>query len=586
MTSPTTVAIAGHTTASSPRPHILYTVKVNSGGKEYVSHRRYSEFVTLHDILKDPFKLPPKRLLVTYFIPSAWVDDALISERKSGLTNYLNNLLASPDFKNHSALTQFLLGEETSSPLLDPSRFNINFDLEDALPSTLPRKAALSLAATRPTAAAVAAFAEEVDGSPKTSERAMTNAETIAKVSSTMIYAAYYPAWSAGTHPPEKLDFSKFDILFYAFVMPNSSSGITWDGGDKDILRRLVAAARKSGYGTKIVLSVGGWGGCYWFSQACSTANNRTKFCNALMEVVNQYGLDGIDLDWEYPNSPGAGNPYSANDTANYLSLMKLLRNAMGPCKILSSAVAHLPWLGSNGRPLTNVSEFAAIMNYICIMNYDVWGASGTPGPNAPYGNLCGTSKQPHASAQAALAQWKAAGFPANKQLLGLALYGWVSKSTKNVLTGAFMPTDDMVLLTKSETSSLDGNGEITFLNGAHPRPKDGAIAQSVAVENADGEGSIAAASKDGDEGKKKADGLVTVQAADLRRWWGQQIPFKTIVSSGALVKKSDGTYGQGGGFTMGWDNCSNTPYLFNTAQQTVISYDGMLELFRCADGD
>jgi chitinase len=65
-------------------------------------------------------------------------------------------------------------------------------------------------------------------------------------------------------------------------------------------------------------------------------------------------------------------------------------------------------------------------------MNYDVSGASSTPGPNAPLGerfhinaidtiiivslgDLCGTSSQPTANAQAAVKQWTAAGFPANK---------------------------------------------------------------------------------------------------------------------------------------------------------------------------
>lgn len=33
-------------------------------------------------------------------------------------------------------------------------------------------------------------------------------------------------------------------------------------------------------------------------------------------------------------------------------------------------------------------------------------------------GNLCGTSTQPQASAQAALAQWTAAGFPASKVMV------------------------------------------------------------------------------------------------------------------------------------------------------------------------
>lgn len=38
----------------------------------------------------------------------------------------------------------------------------------------------------------------------------------------------------------------------------------------------------------------------------------------------------GIDLDWEYPNSPGAGQPYRAADAANLLLLIQLLRAALG----------------------------------------------------------------------------------------------------------------------------------------------------------------------------------------------------------------------------------------------------------------
>lgn len=37
-----------------------------------------------------------------------------------------------------------------------------------------------------------------------------------------------------------------------------------------------------------------------------------------------------------------------------------------------------------------------------------------------------------------------------------------------------------------------------------------------------------------------------------LAYWWGKQIPFKNIVQSGALVKRFDGNYSQGAGYTLG----------------------------------
>ncbi|KAF9446853.1 glycoside hydrolase family 18 protein, partial [Macrolepiota fuliginosa MF-IS2] len=513
------VAISTHTTASSPRPHILYNVQVTRDGQKSVIGRRYSEANILRptEMLQDPFTLPPKRLLATTFIPSAWVDDILIKERKTGLANYLNSLLSTPDYEGSSVLANFFAANIAKNA--------VRFNPEDALPSTLSRKTAIDLITRAQGANGVEAQA-------------------------TAIAAAYYPDWSSGTNPPEGIDFSKFDILFFgenvAFAIPNSSSTLTWDSGSQSILQRLVSAKNASGKSTKIVLSVGGWGGSQYFSQACSSSANRTKFVNAMSSAVNQYGLDGIDIDWEYPNSTGAGNPHSASDAANLLSLFKSLRTALPKPKLLSAAVPHLPWLGTNGQPLTDVSAYAAVMDYLNIMNYDVWGASSTPGPNAPLGNLCGTSKQPQASAEAALAQWKSAGFPASQQLLGLPLYGYVSQSTKTGLTGSLMPSSDMMLLVKSEGANGKGSEpDVSFLNGVHPRTR---------LTHA-------------------ADKEITIQS-NLQSWWGQQIPFNEIVRSGALVKNSDGTYGQGGGFTMGWDDCSDTPFLYNTGQQTVVTYD------------
>jgi chitinase len=170
------------------------------------------QFVTLHEVLKDPFNLPPKRLLVTTFLPSAWADDALIQERKEGLAEYLTDLLASSKFKYHTALHQFLLGEAVGSNTNSEGGPNRdNFDLEDALPSTLPRKAALTMAAMgRPTGADVASL---MAASSKSSDATASAAAAVAPTS--MHYAAYYPGWSAYANPPEKLDFSKFDILYF-----------------------------------------------------------------------------------------------------------------------------------------------------------------------------------------------------------------------------------------------------------------------------------------------------------------------------------------------------------------------------------
>ncbi|KAF8890746.1 glycoside hydrolase family 18 protein [Infundibulicybe gibba] len=465
------VVIDAHTTSSNPKPHILYVLLVKKeDGTQYKILRRYSEFYALHASMKSPYKFPPKRTFSST-LPSAWVDDQLIEERKTALAAYINSVLWDSDLRANPTLLQFLSDGANV----------ISMTSKEGIPSLV----------------------------------------TVPDISSP-IAASYYPTWCAQSNPPSKLNFSKFDIIFFAFAVPTSACTLRWDTGSQDTLKELVLGARKSGKGTKIVLSVGGWGGSYWWSHAVSTTANRSKMVGSLLDAVKSFGLDGIDIDWEYPNSPGAGNPHSSSDAANFLSLLKLLRTSLGPSKIISAAVTHLPWLGSDGNPLIDVSEYAAQMNYINIMNYDVFGASSKPGPNAPLGNSCGSSQLPQATAQAALTQWVKAGMPAFKLLLGLPLYGYVSKSTAKKLSGSLQP-------------------EYPARSGAH--------SASVVDNN-------------------------VCSAGDLSNMWGKQIAFSQLLSSGALQKQSDGTYTAANGYTMGWDDCSDTPFLFNVGKTTVVSYD------------
>jgi hypothetical protein len=70
---------------------------------------------------------------------------------------------------------------------------------------------------------------------------------------------AYYPGWVANAFPPERIDFSRFDWIDYAFAEPNENFAFApgWEGGST--LSRLVDVAHKNG--KKVKLSVGGWDG-------------------------------------------------------------------------------------------------------------------------------------------------------------------------------------------------------------------------------------------------------------------------------------------------------------------------------------
>ena len=147
---------------------------------------------------------------------------------------------------------------------------------------------------------------------------------------------------------------------------------------------------------------------------------------------------------WEYPAKQGIGcNIVSSSDSANFLSFLQNLRGQNGAKDlILSAAVTDTPFLGSNGEPMSDVSGFAQVLDYIgsssptrkcgsllpdkChteVMNYDLWGSwSSTVGPNAPLDDSCATTQQ--GSATAAVKAWTGAGFPSSKMILGVPSYG------------------------------------------------------------------------------------------------------------------------------------------------------------------
>ena len=112
-----------------------------------------------------------------------------------------------------------------------------------------------------------------------------------------------------------------------------------------------------------------------YFSPAVSTSQNRQTFVNNILTVYNQFGLDGIDIDWEFPAQAGAtGNVVSPNDTANYLAFLQLLRRTLPSSAKISAATMTVPWADPQGNPLKDVSAFASVLDWILIMNYDTWG--------------------------------------------------------------------------------------------------------------------------------------------------------------------------------------------------------------------
>ncbi|CEL63740.1 Chitotriosidase-1 OS=Homo sapiens GN=CHIT1 PE=1 SV=1 [Rhizoctonia solani AG-1 IB] len=321
--------------------------------------------------------------------------------------------------------------------------------------------------------------------------------------------ATYFPDWTGDEFSPEKVDFKRFAWIDFAFAVPDENRQLTFTSdSSEDLLSRLVKSAHA--HGSRVKLSIGGWTGSRYFSSAVSTDANRRELVNNTIQMYKKFNLDGIDLDWEYPGVQGAGNnQVSPQDSARFLTFLQLLRSQLPESAKLTAATQVTPFAGPDGRPLANVSEFAKVLDWILIMNYDIWGASPTPGPNAPLRDGCHNSTQPDASASASVAAWTAAGFPPHQITLGLPSYGYVQTS------------NERKLIQRSRTTEL-GN--------LHVRRADGATGTGSVRVKGEGEGD--------DSG---------------------QVQFKQLVKTGALKLNSDGNYVGAGGFNRLWDVCSST---------------------------
>ncbi|KAF9019229.1 glycoside hydrolase [Hymenopellis radicata] len=397
---------------------------------------------------------------------------------------------------------------------------------------------------------------------------------------------AYYPDW-VGIEP-ESVDFSLFDWIDFAFALPTASFELNWDDDSAAVLlKKIVAAAHKGK--TKVKLSIGGWTGSKHFSAAMAESDSRSTFVKNIVSLYKKMGVDGVDIDWEYPGQKGEGNKFSPDDTANYLLFLRALRKALPSKAKITAAVTPEPWVDETGSPAKDLKDFAEVLDWVLIMNYDVnVPPQQFPGPNAPLRDACGNAKRPMASAEGGLKAWKAAGFPANKVALGIAAYGYIHKSDAEKLEmrrrvprqaqddGTEGGQDD----TSEDDTTTDGSAEddATDASDTEGDDSDGTGDEDGDGETGgDGDGETDGDSESTDGDGENTDGDTTDDPDSTGGGDGtlspdeggtSQIQFNALIKQGALSSSFKGA----GEFTRHWDKCSLTPFL--TSDGILVSYD------------
>ena len=199
-----------------------------------------------------------------------------------------------------------------------------------------------------------------------------------------MIMAYYVPERE---YQPEKIPVEKLTHIIYSFThvidgeMKFGKPGIA---GPK--LEALVRQKERNP-DLKVMIACGGWG-ADGFSDMALTEESRAKFISSAEAFIRQYGLDGMDIDWEYPGISGAGTKAREEDKENFTALMKGLREMLDTFespKVLTFASAG--W--KRYFDYVEMDEVMKYADYTNVMTYDqVSGVSIYTGHHTPLGHV------------------------------------------------------------------------------------------------------------------------------------------------------------------------------------------------------
>src|SRR5215217_1782454 len=182
----------------------------------------------------------------------------------------------------------------------------------------------------------------------------------------------------------DSIDVNKITHIIFCFGHLDGKRYKVDNAKDTAIIKKMVSVKAKNP-ALKVLLSLGGWGGCETCSDAFFTKEGRTAFAGSVKEFTNYFQTDGIDLDWEYPtirlDNDIDKNPVhktAPEDKKNFTDLLRQLRKALGKSATITFAA------GGFQTFLEKAVEWNEVMrevDFVNIMSYDlVNGYSTTTG--------------------------------------------------------------------------------------------------------------------------------------------------------------------------------------------------------------
>ncbi len=248
------------------------------------------------------------------------------------------------------------------------------------------------------------------------------------------VVIGYVPGFN-GVIDESVIKAEKLTHINYAFVNVRDSLAYLENIATDTVNFRKLNGLKKSNPQLKILISVGGWAWSDYFSDAVLTPSSRRKFAKSNADIVAKYGLDGVDIDWEYPGMIGEDNVFRSEDKENFTLMFKAIREELdalstqtGKRYLLTTATPCF----SHFHQVADMGAAQQYLDYINLMAYDFYVAGPTAGHHS---NLYAAESDEHEqSGDRAFRDYIAAGVPPEKLVLGIPFYGrsWIMESSDN----------------------------------------------------------------------------------------------------------------------------------------------------------
>ncbi|KAL2745938.1 putative chitinase 10 isoform X1 [Vespula maculifrons] len=282
--------------------------------------------------------------------------------------------------------------------------------------------------------------------------------ETIAPVHTTSIkpdggkgfkVVCYFTNWAwyrqeGGKFLPEDIDGDLCTHIIYGFaVLDGSSLTIkthdSWADIDNKFYERVVAYKSK---GIKVLLAIGGWNDSAGdkYSRLVNSPSARQRFTSHVLQFLEKYGFEGLDLDWEYPvcwQVDCKKGPKS--DKESFALLVQHLSEVFKPKGLLlSAAVSPSKRVIDAGYDVVSLAKY---LDWISVMTYDYHGQwDKKTGHVAPLYALP-NDWEPTFNANFSVHYWLEQGVPPKKLVMGAPMYGQSFSLAERTQRGLNAPT-------------------------------------------------------------------------------------------------------------------------------------------------